>query len=230
MPSVSPTPKREWQRRRRGAKIKLSWAAEAVLNSTSSLLSPSPIAGVPAQFAPGCGAGAPLFKRAGKLPRSYSLPRVALAAQWSRRLGPVSAARGASFVCSASSGARGPRPASWVDKARAAASRTYWSRARTTLLPPWHRPLPSTSSDWPERLQRGWRANGSRGEARLLIGQERLPIGEGGLSAPGQVVPSVLGPARGAGRLSEGGGDGAPGGGGGDGCGGFPGPSAGRRR
>lgn len=56
----------------------------------------------------------------------------------------------------------------------------------------------------------------------------RLPIGEGGLSALGRVAPSALGPARGAGRLSEGGGDGAPGGGGG--CGGFPGPSAGRRR
>lgn len=41
---------------------------------TASLLLPSPIAGVPAQSPPGCGAGAPLFKRAGELPRADSPP------------------------------------------------------------------------------------------------------------------------------------------------------------
>lgn len=70
----------------------------------------------------------------------------------------------------------------------------------------------------------------SRGIAWPSIGRTGLPIGEGGLSALGRVAPSALGPARGAGRLSEGGGDGAPGGVGAGGCGGFPGPSAGRRR
>lgn len=67
---------------------------------------------------------------------SRSPLRVALAAQWSRRLGPVSAARGASFVCSVAPGARGPRPTPWADKAVAAASRTGWCCARTTLFPP----------------------------------------------------------------------------------------------
>lgn len=137
-PSVSPSLKWEWQRRPHRAETRLSRAAQAMLSSTSSLLPPSPIAGVPAQSPPepGCGAGAPLFKRAGKLPRADSQPRVALAAQWSRRLGPAFAARGPSFVCSASPDARGPRPAPWADKAGAAASPKGWRGARTTLLPP----------------------------------------------------------------------------------------------
>ena len=63
--------------------------------------------------------------------------------------------------------------------------------------------------------QRGREAGRSRETAWPPIGPARLLIREGGPSALGPVAPSAPGPARGAGRLSEGGGDGAPGGGGG---------------
>lgn len=120
-----------------------------------------------------------------------------------------------------------PRPAP-CSVGRQSRSRSEPSRLQHLSRLPTSRPLPFESSDWSAPLQRGREAGGSRGQTRLPIGQASLPIEEGGQCALRPVAPSVLRPARGAGRLSEGGGDGALGGGSGGNA--FLGRTAGKRR
>lgn len=120
-----------------------------------------------------------------------------------------------------------PRPAP-RSVSRQSRSRSEPSRLQHLSRLPTSRPLPLEFSDWCAPLQRGQGAGGSRGLTRLPIGQASLPIEEGGQCALRPVAPSAMRPARGAGRLSEGGGDGALGGGSGGNA--FLGRTAGRRR
>lgn len=120
-----------------------------------------------------------------------------------------------------------PRPAP-RSVGRQSRSRGEPSRLQNLSRLPTSRLLPPDSSDWFVPLQRGREAGGSREYTRLPIGWAPLPIEEGGQCALLPVAPSALRPARRAGRLSEGGGDGALGGGSGGKA--FLGRTAGKRR
>lgn len=207
----------------------MSNTVSAELPSISPLPPPSPIAGMQPspRPSPGAARGPPIVQEGGDAAHR-GLPTPGPARSPVEQMTWPGVWRAGRVLCLLG-GAECPRPAPRSLGRQSRGSREPGRLQRRSRLPT-SRLLCSASSDWSALLQRGREAGGSRGWTRLSIGQAKLSIEEGGQCALLRVSPCALRPARGAGRLSEGGGDGAPGGGGGGGGDGFLGRTAGRRR